>query len=80
MNQHDALFFFLISLPRLYMFRTYFSPSSGGQVYNVAMVLLLLKRLSAVCLAVVYPQSFPFSNSLQIHTQVAALYADEEWL
>jgi hypothetical protein len=41
-------FFYFISLPRFYMFRAILSPSSGGQVYNVAMVLLLLfKRLSA---------------------------------
>jgi hypothetical protein len=50
MNGHDALFFFFyfISLPRLYRFWNHFSLSSGGQVYNVAFVLLLrLKRLSA---------------------------------
>jgi hypothetical protein len=40
--------FYCISLPHLYMFRAIFSPSAGGQLYNVAMVLLLLlKRLSA---------------------------------
>jgi hypothetical protein len=47
-NQHDALFFLIILMPHLYMFRAHFSPSSGGKVYNVAMVvILLLKRMSA---------------------------------
>jgi hypothetical protein len=41
-------YFYFVSLPRHYVFRAHFSPSSGDQVYNVAMVLgLLLKRLSA---------------------------------
>jgi hypothetical protein len=38
--------FYFISLLRLYTFRATLSPSSRGQVYNVAMVLvLLLKRI-----------------------------------
>jgi hypothetical protein len=32
---------YFILLPHLYMFRAVLSPSSEGQVYNVAMVLLL---------------------------------------
>jgi hypothetical protein len=40
-------YFCFISLPRRYMFRGHFSLSSGGQVYNLVMVfILLLKWLS----------------------------------
>jgi hypothetical protein len=47
MNQH-TLFFILFHYHASACFELIFSPSSGGQVYNVAMVLLLLlKRLSA---------------------------------
>jgi hypothetical protein len=43
-----TIYLHFISLPRLYMFGVHFSPSSGGQIYNVAMVLdLLVRRLSA---------------------------------
>jgi hypothetical protein len=48
MNQHDALFSTLFRNHASTCFGLIFSPSSGGQVYNMAMVLiLLLKRLSA---------------------------------
>jgi hypothetical protein len=48
MNQHDALFFTLFRYYASTCFGLMFSPSSGGQVYNVAMVLLLLlNQLSA---------------------------------
>jgi hypothetical protein len=40
--------FYFISVPRLYMLRAIFSPSSRGQVCNVAVVIFLrIKRLSA---------------------------------
>jgi hypothetical protein len=37
----QCTFFYLLSLPRLYTCRAIFSPSTGGQMYNVAMVLIL---------------------------------------
>jgi hypothetical protein len=48
MNQHDALFFTLFPYHASTCFGVICSPSSGGQVYNVAVVLdLLVRRLSA---------------------------------
>jgi hypothetical protein len=48
MNQHDALSFTLFRYHASTCFGLIFSPSSGGQVSNVAMVLdLLVSRLSA---------------------------------
>jgi hypothetical protein len=48
-NRHDAPFFTLFHYHTSTCFRPVWSPSSGGQVYNVAMVLvLLLERLSVV--------------------------------
>jgi hypothetical protein len=41
MNKHDPLFFTLFRDMPLHV-SGYFSPSSGGQVYNEAIVLLLL--------------------------------------
>jgi hypothetical protein len=46
--QHDALFFTLFRYRACTCFKLICSPSSGGQVYNVAIVpVVLLKRLSA---------------------------------